>query len=159
MPNWNLAAGGDWLHYKEATTGSAWCLTCKSCRSMHTLCRGRRRRAYGHTGERASSGKTLRERLLEAVQQEAEQTISYQSGTFLRLVQCELMLLLHANPVNPPGLRKNVTISVTGVRSRHTEHQQDHLLYSPISSRIGVIAVLAVHHPCQICKLIISCKC
>lgn len=41
MPNWSLAAGGDWLHYKEATTVSCWCLTCKSCRSERTLCRGR----------------------------------------------------------------------------------------------------------------------
>lgn len=41
MPNWSLAAGGDWLHYKEATTVSCWCLTCKSWWSKHTLCRGR----------------------------------------------------------------------------------------------------------------------
>ena len=33
MPNWTLAAGDDWLHYKEATAVSCWCLTCKSCRS------------------------------------------------------------------------------------------------------------------------------
>lgn len=37
MPNCSLAACGDWLHYKEATTVSCWCLTCKSCRSKHTL--------------------------------------------------------------------------------------------------------------------------
>lgn len=41
MPNWSLAAGGDWLYYKEATTVSCWCLTCKSCRSKHTPCRSR----------------------------------------------------------------------------------------------------------------------
>lgn len=55
MPNWSLAAGGDWLHYKEATTVSCWCLTCKSCWSKHTLSRGRRHCGYGHTGKRSQS--------------------------------------------------------------------------------------------------------
>lgn len=48
MPNWGLADSGDWLDYKEATTVSCWCLTCKSCRSKHTLCRARRHRAEPH---------------------------------------------------------------------------------------------------------------
>lgn len=65
MANWSLAAGGDWLHYKEATTVSCWCLTCKSCRSKHTLCRGRQHCVRPHwdaciTGTYALESNSLR---------------------------------------------------------------------------------------------------
>lgn len=42
MLNWSLAADRGWLRYREAIVVSCWCLTCKSCWSRTTLCRGSR---------------------------------------------------------------------------------------------------------------------
>lgn len=64
MPNWSLAACGDWLHYKEATTVSCWCLTCKSCQREHTLWSRKAVRSY------ASIAHMLEKQLSEDVQEE-----------------------------------------------------------------------------------------
>lgn len=108
IPNWSLAACGDWPYYKEATTVSCWCLTCKSCWSKHTLCRGRQHRVVGPTGTHASPAHTLREQPSGDVQQ---QEMHY----FISLVHfsrscatCEFVSLLHANSCEILVARKKV---------------------------------------------------
>lgn len=94
MPNWSLAACGDWPHYKEAPAVSCWCLTCKSCWSKRTLCRGRQR----CTGTHASPVYTHPDSncLGTRKKKKCRSTMLYLGPTFLCRVWREFVLLLHA---------------------------------------------------------------
>lgn len=100
MPNWSLAAGGDWLYYKEATTVSCWCLTCKSCRSKHTPCRSRQHCVGPRRDACITSTYAMRAHCLSTYYSKKKNQTCYfsfsQSHTFLCLY-CMLIWLLNTN--------------------------------------------------------------